>query len=172
MWGSAEAQVATHYTRAEALRLAFPQGEAYRPVDLALSPEVKSAVENGARVKLDPSVMECFQGRSGTSITAYACIDNMIGRESYITYIIRIGHPKGEIEIFEVMQYREAVGSVVHYPFFTKHFLGKTARSHVRTTIDIPLISGATLSVHALADGLRKMLHVYHHFLRHLEPMR
>ncbi|MCH8843573.1 MAG: FMN-binding protein [SAR324 cluster bacterium] len=165
------AQVATYYTKKEAIALAFPNGEAIIPIDLEFSDEMKAIIEKSANVKMQRGVTDCYQGVVGTEITAYACIDNMIGRERYITYLVRINHPQGEIAFLEVMEYREAVGAVVHYPHFTGHFIGKTARDPVWASKDIPKISGATLSVDGLARGARKLLHLYHHYLRHL-PVR
>ncbi len=162
------AQVATYYTKEEAIELAFPNGETINPVDLEFDDEMKAIIEKSAHVKIQRGVTDCYQGVLGTKITAYACIDNMIGRERYITYVVRINHPQGEIAFLEVMEYREAVGAVVHYPFFTGHFIGKTVRDPVWASKDIPKISGATLSVHGLAHGARKLLHLYHHYLRHL----
>ena len=95
---------------------------------MAYGENVRAAVEKQAKVKLDPGVTECFQGLVGGEIAAYACIDNMIGRERYITYLIRIDHPDGKIAFIEVMEYREAVGAMVQFPWFTRHLVGKTVR--------------------------------------------
>lgn len=160
------------HSREEALRLAFPNGETFRPVALAFSAEVQSKIEKKAQAKVLREVIECFQGVSQGQVTGYACIDNEIGRERFITYIIRIDHPAGEIRFIEVMEYREAVGAIVAYPHFTRRFKGLTAKDPIRAGMTVPRIIGATLSCRALAAGSRKILQVYDLYLRNLPVQR
>lgn len=168
--GPAAGQLARHYSRAEALELAFPDAGTVRPVPLSLRPEVREVIEREAKVDWEPRATECFQGVTRGRVTGYACIDNMVGRKRYITYLIRIEHPAGAIAFLEVMVYREQIGDMTHYPHFRRKFRGKTVDDWLWVGRDVPLVSGATLSCRALAAGARKIVHLYHHHLRHLPP--
>lgn len=149
-----------------ALRQAFPEADAVHRVALFDMPAVtERRIERAAGVRLLLTWTECHQGVRDGAVTAYACIDNMIGKERPITYLTRIGHPDGRIDFVEVMVYRESVGAEVRFPAFRQQFEGKSAEDPVRVSRDIRKISGATLSSRALADGARKLLSLYRHYL-------
>jgi hypothetical protein len=167
---SAAAQPKEYHSREEALRLAFPNGEPMRPVPLNLSAELVGEISEKAKVEAEFRHTECFQGLVDGRVSAYACIDNMIGHERYITYLLRINHPEGEIAFLEIMHHREAVGNLTHYPHFIRRFKGKTVADQVWNGRDVPLISGATKSCEALTGGARKLLRLYDLYLRHLPP--
>ncbi|MCH8884390.1 MAG: FMN-binding protein [SAR324 cluster bacterium] len=166
----AHGQQGVYLTEREALAKAFSHGEAVRRVPLQPSLTVRTQIERAAGVPLLPTWVRCFQGTLKGHVVGYACIDNMIGKERPITYIIRIDHPAGRIAFVELMIYREAIGAEVRHPHFREQFEGKSVADPVRLREDIQKISGATLSSRALSDGARKILHLYQHYLRHLPP--
>ena len=156
-----------YLTQAEALRQAFPDEEV-RAVPIRLRPQLRRIIERESGVKLHPARIRCFQGLSGGRVVGYACIDHVIGKDRPITYLVRIDHPSGKIALVEVMVYRESIGAEVRMLPFRKQFEEKTVLNPLRIHEDIRNISGATLSSRALAAGSRKMLHLYHHYLRDL----
>lgn len=163
------AQAKVFLTRDEALALARADGERYRRVPLAFDAARKREIEVAAKARIKPEVTECFQALRGGEVSGYVCIDNMVGKSRYVTYLIRIEHPAGAISIMEMMEHREAVGAnIVAAPHFMRRFAGKTADDWMFVGIDFPLISGSTLTQRAVVDGSRKMLHIYDLYLRDL----
>jgi hypothetical protein len=166
--GRALAQAKLYHTRDDALTLAFAEGVTRRPVPLDLSDSLVTAISDKAKVEAEFKYTECFQGQRDGKVVGYACIDNMLGHERYITYLIRIDHPQGAIAFLEVMQHREASGNLVHYPHFLRRFPGKTIADQIWDGRDFPLISGATKSCEALTGGARKILRLYDLYLKQL----
>ena len=166
----AAAQAKLYHTREHALALAFATGEELRPVPLELSAALVETISERAKVEAEFKHTECFQALAGGEVKAYACIDNMLGHERYITYLLRIEHPSGQIAFLEIMQHREASGNLTHYPHFLRRFKGKTVADQVWNNRDIPLITAATESCNALTGGARKLLRLYDLYLKRLPP--
>ena len=82
-----------------------------------------------------------------------------------ITYALGI-NADGSIRQVEIVEYLEAYGSQVRYPNWREHFVGKTADSLLRVDSDITNISGATLSVRHLTDGIKRLLFLHRSVLR------
>lgn len=165
---SIEAQPWEYATREEALNHAFPDGEKRVPVALHFAPELTAVVRKETGLKLNPKLMECYQGQRDGQVTSYACIDNVIGMKRYITYIIRVEHPEARIGFVEIMVYREKIGNMVRFPRFKDQFVDKTLADPIRINRDIRRIYGATFSSRGLSNGSKRMLLVYEHYLRNL----
>jgi hypothetical protein len=168
--GAGLAQQQVFLTEPQALQAALGDAERTRPVILKLGPEEQTRLERAAGARLFPGWTRCFQGLAHGRVIAYVCIDNMIGKERPITYLIRIDHPSGQIAMVEIMEYREAIGAEVSAPKFLGQFRHKTVEDPIRLHQDIRNLTGATLSSRALADGARKILHLYEAYLRNLPP--
>lgn len=77
-----------------------------------------------------------------------AWIIDEVGKERPIT--IGVGIRAGQIQTVRVLEFREAYGWEVRYPFFTEQFAGARLGANQGLTIDVDSISGATLSVSAV----------------------
>lgn len=162
------AQVQVFLTEREALQHALGDAERVRTLSVKIDESAIQRVQEGAGVPLKVGWTRCFQGSTKGRIIAYACIDNMIGKERPITYIVRIDHPAGTIGMLEVMEYREAIGGEVNSPQFRGQFAGKSTADPVRLDQDIRNLHGATLSSRGLTNGARKILYLYETVLRDL----
>jgi hypothetical protein len=152
---------------AQAIAIAFPNGERVVRVDLdALIAPVKrldTEREIGFALVLDQ--MKCYQGSKDAKVLAYACIDNVIGRYKPITYMVKIAHPGGELAWYEILVYRELVGSSSREGPFRQQFIGKTIAAPLKYGNDIRMIAGATLTSEHLVDAFRKHFLLYrNHF--------
>lgn len=81
-----------------------------------------------------------------------------IGKEEPITTGIVVND--GKIEQVKVLVYRESRGDEVRYPRFTGQFTGARLKSNQELDRSIDVISGATLSVHALTRLARLALYL------------
>ena len=173
MASAAPAQAVWNYfDRAEALEIAFPDGERVAKVPFEtlqmLDADLRMEIEAALGHALVLGNTECFQGSRDGSIVGYACIDNVIGRSLPITFMFKIDHPSGEIVWYEVMVYREAIGRSVRRGPFREQFIGKTFQDSLRYGEDLRSIAGATMSCDGLKMAFRKLLFLYEYHLRNL----
>jgi transcriptional regulator of nitric oxide reductase len=93
----------------------------------------------------------------GDSLLGFAEVGNVIGKAEPITFLVAIG-PDDRLKDVDILVYREPRGGEVAYEAWRKQFRGKTAADSVRVGKGIRSISGATISVHAVTTGVRRML--------------
>jgi len=91
------------------------------------------------------------------SLLGFAEVGNVIGKDQPITFLVAIG-PDDRLKDVDILVYREPRGGEVAYEAWRKQFRGKTAADSVRVGRGIRSISGATISVHAVTAGVRRML--------------
>jgi hypothetical protein len=140
-----------YLTPAQALALAFP-GETYAEETVRLTPAQKTAAEKrlGWRLKNDP--LTVYRAPSG-----YAVIADETGKFKPITFLVKAGSDFS-VQRVDVMVYREERGGDVRTARFLRQFDGKTPESPLRPGRDVSNITGATLSVRALAAGVKRVL--------------
>lgn len=92
----------------------------------------------------------------GDSVKGIAFIDNVYGKSMPITFIT-IFNSNGEIIKTEILKYREQYGGGVSDPNWNKQFEGKNFRSSYNVGSDIQGITGATISVHSVSKGIKKL---------------
>ncbi|MFP5263176.1 MAG: FMN-binding protein [Blastocatellia bacterium] len=156
---AAEAQ--TFLTLEQAPKAVFPEADSFEQRKITSTAELRAEVLR--LVGRKPSIWEPFYyayvARRGGEIIGYAIVCEEIGRDRPITYIVA-ATPGGEVKDVAVMTYRETRGGEVRYPAFTRQFKGKSLGDPIRGQGDIRNITGATLSVRAMATGVRKALAV------------
>jgi Na+-translocating ferredoxin:NAD+ oxidoreductase RnfG subunit len=94
---------------------------------------------------------------TGAHIDGYAIIDDEIGQTEPITFGVKLS-PDGVVERAEVLIYREPRGDEVRSRRFLDQMHGKTVRQPVRAGVDVDAVSGATISSHSVASGVRRAL--------------
>jgi Na+-translocating ferredoxin:NAD+ oxidoreductase RnfG subunit len=95
--------------------------------------------------------------RRGDSLLGFAVVRNVIGKDQPITFLTAVD-PSGACRDVDVLVYREPYGGEVAYEAWRKQFRGKTGASPLEVDRDIRSISGATISVHAVTEGVRRAL--------------
>ena len=155
---------------AQAVGIAFPNGERVVRVDLdgLIESAPRLDTERALGFALVLSDMKCYQGSKDGKVLAYACIDNVIGRYKPITFMVKIDHPSGELAWYEILVYRELVGSSSRAGPFRQQFLGKTLAAPLKYGQDIRMIAGATLTSEHLVDAFRKHFLLYKNHLQAL----
>ena len=143
-------------------------------VSVALLPFLAAGAQTPPRAKLAASITRVFgQGArvdslhvdSTTvlrvsrrdSLLGFAEVGNVIGKSEPITFLVAIA-PDDRLKDVDILVYREPRGGEVAYEAWRKQFRGKTAADSVRVGKGIRSISGATISVHAVTAGVRRML--------------
>jgi Na+-translocating ferredoxin:NAD+ oxidoreductase RnfG subunit len=149
----------TFLTLDRAPKAVFPEADSFDQRKVASTPELRAEVLK--LVGRKPSIWEPFYyayvARRGGERIGYAIVCEEIGRDRPITFIVA-ANPDGTVKDVAIMVYRETRGGEVRYPAFTRQFKGKSLRHPIQGQGDIRNITGATLSVRAMATGVRKAL--------------
>ena len=149
-------------TTEEALALFMPEASVTEERK-ALTPEQLTWVSEKSKVSLDPyydSEFQFFVGRKNHEIVGYAVRDAVPGKWGLIEYMLAI-RPDGSVQDVLVLEYQEKRGKPVAKKRFLKQFRGKTIKNKIKVMKDIRGVTGASISSNGMADGIRKMLHVF-----------
>jgi len=106
-----------------------------------------------------------WKAQAGGRTLGLFVFDHVIGKHLYIDYAVALD-PGGRILRVEILQYREFYGGEVRQASWLAQFVGKTSASPLAVGSDIRNISGATLSSHHVAEGVKKILGLYGHGIR------
>src|SRR6266550_883783 len=91
------------------------------------------------------------------SLLGFAAVGNVLGKDQPITYLVAID-PTDRLKDVGILVYREPYGGEVAYEPWRRQFRGKSTGDSLRVGKEIRSISGATISVHAVTLGVRRML--------------
>ncbi len=146
-----------YLTPEQALAKAFPLADKVDAEVVRLTPAQKDRVERrlGWRLSDDPFTVHLVVSAGKTD--GYAVIAEEIGKYKPITFLVK-ATPDFRVESVEVMVYREPRGAEVRTARFLRQLKGKTAGSPLRINRDVVNITGATLSVRAMAAGVKRVL--------------
>jgi FMN-binding domain len=148
--------VAADYLSIEAAQTAiFPQADGFQEVLLARSPEQMQSLL--ARAGPQPP--------RGGVLLGHVFVDEVIGRQSLITYALGID-THGALGTLEILSYRESHGGEIRNAAWRAQFAHRDALEHLRFRTDIKNISGATLSSEHVTQGVRWLLALWQSALR------
>ena len=123
-----------------------------------LAASIRRLFGAGARVdtlRVDSAVV--LRLSRGDSLLGFAEVGNVIGKDQPITFLVAVD-PSDRLKDVDILVYREPYGSEVAYESWRKQFRGKTSTDPIQVGRDIRSISGATISVHAVTAGVRRIL--------------
>jgi Na+-translocating ferredoxin:NAD+ oxidoreductase RnfG subunit len=98
-----------------------------------------------------------FRVRRADSLLGFARIRNVTGKDLPITLLVAID-PGARLRDVDVLVYREPYGGEVAYESWRRQFRGKGTGDPLLVGRDIRGISGATISVNSVTDGVRRSL--------------
>lgn len=87
-------------------------------------------------------------------------VDRVIGKHLYIDYAVTLD-ARGHVQRVDILQYREAYGGEVRERGWLNQFVGKGPGNAIQVGVDIRNISGATLSSHHIAEGVKRIVTRY-----------
>ncbi len=93
----------------------------------------------------------------GDSLVGFAVVRNVIGKDQPITFLVAVD-AGNVLKDIDVLVYREPYGGEVAYEAWRRQFRGKSAQDPIQVGRDIRTISGATISVNAVTQGVRRAL--------------
>jgi hypothetical protein len=147
--------IAAEYLTLEgAQRALFPQAEHFTEVALSLSPTQHERVAALAGPQPPHRSLRVFRAVRGAELAGYVFVDEVIGKEDFITYAIGID-AQGRLSAPEVLSYRESHGGEIRNTAWRQQFAGRHGLDQLRVQTDIKNIAGATLSCEHVTEGVR-----------------
>jgi H+/Na+-translocating ferredoxin:NAD+ oxidoreductase subunit G len=155
--GSIARAETVYHTPRSLLAEFFPKSDNVRFQRYALSPALRERLTHrlGYTPRRDNYVF--YIASTGSHVDGYAIIDDELGQTEPITFGVKLS-PDGMVERAEVLIYREPRGDEVRSRRFLDQLRGKTVQKPCRAGVDIDAVSGATISSHSLANGVRRAL--------------
>jgi Na+-transporting NADH:ubiquinone oxidoreductase subunit C len=143
----------------------FPQADHFTEVVLSLSPAQHEQVAALAGPQPPHRSLRAFKALKGDALLGYVFIDEVIGKEDFITYAGAID-AAGKLGPLEVLSYRESHGGEIRNPAWRQQFAGRADLAQLRVQTDIKNIAGATLSCEHVTQGVRWLLALWQVALR------
>ncbi len=149
----------------QARTLIFPQADEYVTATVQLTAEQMAQIDKLSGVPGRSPNQQVWQALSKGKLIGWFFIDQVIGKHEFITYALGI-NADGTVRQFQIMEYLEAYGYQVRELKWRDQFVGKTTESPLQVGTDIGNISGATLSVRHMTDGIKRLLFLHQTVLR------
>lgn len=149
----------------QARALIFPQADEYVTATVQLTAEQMAQIDKLSGVPSRSPNQQVWQALSKGKLVGWFFIDQVIGKHEFITYALGI-NADGTVRQFQIMEYLEAYGYQVRELKWRDQFVGKTTESPLQVGADIGNISGATLSVRHMTDGIKRLLFLHQTVLR------
>ena len=160
------AVIAADYLSVEAAQKAiFPEADAFRMIALPQSAELRQAVAARAGPQPVHGTLRIWQAVRGGEAVGSLFIDEVIGRQSLITYALGIDNG-GALRTVEILSYRESHGGEIRNASWRAQFAHRDDLAQLRFRTDIKNISGATLSSEHVTQGVRWLLALWQTALR------
>ncbi len=149
----------TYLSVEQALKLQFPTSDRVVTESVRLTDAQAGRVAKLADHPLWEHAFIVYKGMTGEHVDGYAVATDETGKFHHITFMVGVT-PDGRVKRTDVLVYRESRGSEIRQRRFLQQYAGKSLRDPIRANRDILNVTGATLSVHAVNRGVRKVLGV------------
>jgi len=149
----------------DAQRALFPQADRYVEVALSLTPAQRAQVAALAGAQPPHRSLRAFQALKGEESLGFVFVDEVIGKEDFITYAAAIDSA-GKLGPIEVMSYRESHGAEIRNESWRRQFAGRRELAQLNVRTDIKNIAGATLSCEHVTQGVRWLVALWQVVLR------
>lgn len=149
-----------YYNVEQAQKVLFPTADKFVASPIELTDDQKEQIETIAKVRQRKKDLQVWRAEAKGKLLGYFIVDEVIGKHEFITYCAGIS-PEGKVVAMEIMSYRETKGGQVKDESWRKHFIGKSLNDPFKLDVDIPNISGATLSCRNLTDGVKRLLAIH-----------
>src|SRR5689334_10207978 len=109
-----------------AQRVLFPGADSFAPLSLAPTPAQLAAVAAAAGAQAGHGDLRAWRAMRGGEIEGYVFVDEVIGRQDFITYAVGID-AHGALRPVEILEYRESHGGEIRNPRWLAQFAGRTS---------------------------------------------
>ena len=166
IYAAAPQCIAAKYMSVEQARvLIFPFADEFVVRSVQLTPEQTQEIDKLSGVPGRTAQQQTWRALSKGRMIGWFFVDQVIGKHELITYALGI-NADGSVRQFQIIEYQEAYGYQVRELKWRDQFVGRTVESPLQVGTDIGNISGATLSVRHVTDGIKRLLFLRQSVLR------
>ena len=141
----------------ESLKKIFGDSVTVSNAIIKLSGEDKEKIFVASKQMWQQDSVNVLMCRNHDAFVGAGFVDNVKGKTQFITYLVAID-TSNAVKDIDVLVYRESYGGEIAYASFRKQFRSKTTHDELKVGKDIKNISGATISVRAITQGVKKIL--------------
>jgi Na+-translocating ferredoxin:NAD+ oxidoreductase RnfG subunit len=156
---------ATYLSVDAAQRTLFPAADSFAPLSLAPTAAQLAAIAAVAGEQAHHGELTAWIARREGATLGHVLVDNVIGREDFITYAVGID-TSGALTSVEILEYRESHGGEIRNRRWLAQFAGHKEPEELEFRSDIKNIAGATLSSEHVTNGVRWLLALWQQVLR------
>lgn len=154
---SAPAFAVDYLNESQAQKVLFPSADKFTKIKVELNDDQLNKIKSLSGVRQRNKSPLVWRAESKEKLMGLFFIDEVIGKHEYITYAVALS-PSGESLGVEIMSYRETHGGEVKTPSWRKKLVGKKITDPFKLDVDVPNISGATLSCRNVLDGVKRLM--------------
>ncbi len=163
-----QAIAATYLSVAAAQRALFPDADSFVALPLAPTAAELAVVAAAAGAQARHGELAAWTARREGAAIGHVFVDNVIGREDFITYAVGID-ASGTLKPVEILEYRESHGGEIRNRRWLAQFAGHAKLEELDFRTDIKNIAGATLSSEHVTNGVRWLLALWQQVVRPIE---
>lgn len=143
----------------------FGDGVTFDETKLELDSDQRDKIKEISGVRQRNKEINILVAKKNNEILGWFFTDQVIGKHEYITYSAGISK-NGEVLGVEINEYLETHGHEVSRKDWREKFKGKKISDPLKLDVDIPNISGATLSSRNITDGVKRLLTICELYLK------
>jgi Na+-translocating ferredoxin:NAD+ oxidoreductase RnfG subunit len=148
---------ATYLTSESAQRALFPEAQSFDVLKIVPTKNELQAISRAAGPQAPHGDLHAWIARRGDLVVGYVFVDEVVGREDFITYAVGID-AQGRLRPVEILEYRESHGGEIRNQRWLAQFNGRSGVGELRFRTDIKNIAGATLSSEHVTAGVRRIV--------------
>jgi len=142
------------------IKLTYPNLDSIRHEIWIIPPKIKTDVEISSLQRFFKPNLHIWEIMKDSSKIGYAILDNVIGKSMPISFLVLFNN-SGEIVNTEIIKYREPYGGEISSENWLKQFKNKSSKSSFKIGPAVDGISGATISVHSVTKGIKKLALIF-----------
>lgn len=156
---SISAYAVDYLNESQAQKILFPEADQFNKKQIVLTDEQLSQIKKIAGVSQRNAKPDIWEAKKKGKLVGLFFKDDVVGKHEYITYAVAIT-PEGIVSGVEIMSYRETHGGQIRQQSWLKNLKGKKNSDPFKLDVDVPNITGATLSCRNVLDGVKRLLTV------------
>ena len=151
------AYAADYLNESQAQKVLFPEADEFQKKSVTLSEDQLDKIKELSGVRQRNKSPLVWTAKKKGKVLGLFVIDDVVGKHEFITYAVAVS-PEGVVLGVEIMSYRETHGGEVREASWRKNLKGKKISDPFKLDVDVPNITGATLSCRNVMDGVKRIL--------------
>ncbi len=151
------AYAADYLNESQAQKVLFPEADEFLKQSITLSDKQLGEIKELAGLRQRNKSPLVWTAKKKGKVLGLFFIDEVVGKHEFITYAVAVS-PEGIVQGVEIMSYLETHGGEVREASWRKNLKGKKITDPFKLDVDVPNITGATLSCRNVMDGVKRLL--------------